>query len=135
MSQTIVKETVCGNKQFRACVEENHKCMNCGKLFIDTIKKGEWITYKCWSCREVKNIEVQYIWSGSQIEGRCQECMALDKVINPLLDEFVGACETHHDKSNDEITAIEEKALDKIIKLPKAQLKELLRRMNSSIER
>jgi len=57
----------------------------------------------------------------------------MDKVISPLMQDFVWASES--DLTNEEITEKEDKALDKIIKLPKEQLKEFLRRMNSGIER
>lgn len=134
MSQ-IMKETVCGNQQFRACVVENNRCVNCKKLFTELLKKGDWIEYKCWSCEKLKTIKVQYVWSNNQVEGRCQECLDMDKVISPLWEGFVNVCETQHELDNEEITTIEEKTLDKIVKLPKEQLKEFLRRMNSSIER
>ncbi len=135
MNQTQISENDCGNSQFYKCVIEKAHCINCNSFFPKLLKKGDWIKHKCWSCRELKNIKVQYVWSGSQIEGRCQECLDFDKAISPLMEDFVWACETHHEKSQDEITAIEEKALNKIIKLPKEQLKEFLRRMNSGIER
>ncbi len=135
MKQTLMKDTVCGDQRFRSCAVENSKCVNCGKLFIELLKKGDWLKYKCWSCKEMKDIKIQYIWSKSQVEGRCQECMDMDKVISPLWEGFVDACEIHHEKGNDEVTTIEEKALNKIVALPKEQLKEFLRRMNSGIER
>jgi len=131
MSQ-IMKETICGNQKFRACVVEDSKCMNCGKLFTELLKKGDWINHKCWSCRELKNIQVQYVW-GKSIEGRCKECLAMDKVISPLMQDFVWASDS--DLTNEEITKKENSALNKIVKLPESQLKEFLRRMNSGIER
>ena len=133
MKQTLMKDTVCGDQRFRACAVENSKCVNCGKLFTELLKKGDWIKHKCWSCKELKNIKVQYTWSKSQIEGRCQECLDMDEAISPLMQDFVWASES--DLTNEEITEKEDKALDKIIKLPKEQLKEFLRRMNSGIER
>jgi len=57
----------------------------------------------------------------------------MDEAISPLMQDFVWASES--DLTNEEITEKEDKALDKIIKLPKEQLKEFLRRMNSGIER
>lgn len=133
MSQIISKDD-CRNTKFRKCVTEDGQCVNCGEFFLDLLKKGQWIKHKCWSCRELKNTQIQYIWS-HQIESRCKECLTMDKAISPLWDDFVSACEIHHEKSGDEVTSIEEKALDKIIKLPTEQLKEFLRRMNSGIER
>ncbi len=135
MNQTQISEAECGNRQFYKCVLKDAYCVNCGKFFPESLKKGDWIVHKCWSCREMKDIKVQYIWSKSQVEGRCQECMDMDKVLSPLWEGFVSACEVYHEKSNDEVTAIEEKALNKIVALPKDQLKEFLRRMNRSIER
>jgi len=129
MSQ-IMKETICGNQKFRACVVDGHKCVNCNKVFFDLIKKGDFIEDKCWSCRKFGKIKVQYVWS-HQIEGRCKECRAMDNAIGQLFQDFVWASETDDGDYKD----IEEKALDKIVKLPKEQLKEFLRRMNSGIER
>ncbi len=131
MSQ-IMKETICENQKFRACVVEDSKCVNCGNLFTELLKKGDWIKHKCWSCRELKNIQVQYVW-GKSIEGRCKECLTMDKAIGSLFEDFVWASE--RDLTNEEIKSKEDKSLDKIVKLPKEQLKEFLRRMNSGIER
>ena len=132
MSQTLSKNDDCKNTQFRKCVIENGQCINCGEFYLDFLKKGQWIKHKCWSCRELKDIKVQYIWS-HQIEGRCQECLDMDKAIGKLYQDFVWTCDS--DMTNEEITEKEDKALDKIVKLPKEQLKEFLRRMNSGIER
>ena len=129
----IMKETVCENQKFRACVVEDSKCVNCGKLFTELLNKGDWINHKCWSCRELKNIQVQYVWNGSQIEGRCKECLAMDKSIGKLFQDFVWSSDS--DLTNEEITRKENDSLDKIVKLPESQLKEFLRRMNSGIER
>ena len=57
----------------------------------------------------------------------------MDKAISSLYQDFVWTCDS--DMTNEEIKEKEERALDKIVKLPKEQLKEFLRRMNSGIER
>jgi phage FluMu protein Com len=133
MKQTqIISEDDCKNTQFRKCVIEDGQCINCGEFFLNLLKKGQWIKHKCWSCKELKNTQIQYIWS-HQIESRCKECLALDKAISPLMQEFVWSSET--DSTQVEIKEAEERALNKIVKLPKEQLKEFLRRMNSGIER
>ena len=82
-----------------------------------------------------KNIQVQYVWGekSPQIEGRCKECLVMDKAISSLYQDFVWTCDS--DMTQVEIKEKEDKALDKIIKLPKEQLKEFLIRMNSGIER
>jgi len=130
-----MKETVCENQKFRACVVEDNKCVNCGNLFTELLKKGDWIKHKCWSCRELKNIQVQYVWGkkSPEIEGRCKECLAMDKAIGQLFQDFVWASD--RDLTNEEITRKENSSLNKIVKLPESQLKEFLRRMNSGIER
>ena len=133
MSQTQISEYDCENRKFRKCVTEKALCINCGNFFTELLKKGDWIKHKCWSCRELKNIQVQYVWSKSQVEGRCQECIDMDKSIGQLYQDFVWTCDS--DMTQVEIKEKEDKALDKIIKLPKEQLKEFLRRMNSGIER
>jgi len=112
MSQIEISENDCGNRQFYKCVVENAHCVNCGKLFSEQLKKGDWIKHRCWSCRELKNIKVQYTWSNDQIEGRCQECLDMDKAIGGLYEDFVWSCESKHDE---DYHAIEEKTLNKII--------------------
>ncbi len=132
MKQTQISEYDCGNSKFRKCVIENGQCVNCKEFYLDLLKKGQWINHKCWSCREVKLTQIQYIWS-HQIESRCKECLTLDKAISPLMQAFVWSCDS--DMTQVEIKEKEDEALDKIIKLPREQLKEFLRRMNSGIER
>ena len=130
MSQ-ILSENDCGNRHFYKCVIKDAHCENCGKFFSEQLKKGDWIKHKCWSCRELKNIQVKYIWNKSQIEGRCKDCLAMDKAIGSLYEDFVYRVTEYEGDPDDH----EEKLLNKIIKLPPAQLKEFLTRMNRGIER
>lgn len=132
MKQEVISEYDCGNRKFRKCVIENGQCVNCGEFYLSLLKKGQWIKHKCWSCREIKNTQIQYIWS-HQIESRCKECIAMDKAIGSLYEDFVWACETN--LTDEEIEEKGNKALDRIVELPKDQLKEFLRRMNHGIER
>ena len=133
MSQIQISEHDCENRKFRKCVTEKGMCIHCGNFFTELLMKGDWIKHKCWSCRELKDIKVQYVWGKSQIEGRCKECLAMDKSIGKLFQDFVWSSDS--DLTNEEITKKENDALDKIVKLPESQLKEFLRRMNSGIER
>lgn len=125
----ILSEETCNNRHFYKCVVKDNKCVNCDKSYV---KEGNIIKSECNDCGKVTNIIVDHIWRDGEYRGSCQECLDNHKAISTLYGNFVGACET---EDGNAIKELEEKSLDKIVKLPTSQLKTFLRSMNSSIER
>jgi len=125
----ILSEETCNNRHFYKCVIKDNKCVNCDRSYV---KEGTIIKSECNDCGKVTNIIVEHVWHEGYYRGSCQECLDNHKAISELYGDFTGACET---LDGDAIRVMEEKSLDKIVKLPTSQLKTFLRSMNSSIER
>ena len=136
---SIIKESVCGNKHFRSCDVVNHKCKNCGTSYI---KKGDWIKTKCYECNLVGIHKVNTVWNDGNFRATCKNCLDNDDSISKLYGKFVSEWVMYEHKNGEDISFTNEQMtdrlnsiIDKIVILPKDQLKTFLRGIHRGIER
>ena len=139
---TLQKDSVCGNKQFRACtVDENtHKCVNCEKSFNDGLKDGDHVVGECETCNKTGvDIEITWRYVDGTFDGDCQECTKAHKAIDKLYEDFRGEGygyeEEYKNFTNEKFDKDLEAGVEAISNLSKEHLKFFLKQIHNAVER
>lgn len=125
MSNLILTDKLqCSNRKWRYCSLEDGICKNCNKCYL---KAGDVIEAKCRICNESKKCKIDRVYHNStldNIQATCKICNSAQVAVDELANEFTWCTDERYHT-----------LLDQILDLPKDDLRIVLTRLHSGVER
>lgn len=130
---TILQESSCGDRKFYKCIlNKEQVCIHCKANYKEPPKEGDKMILNCEECYEKTECIVRHYYSQDKsVVGKCARCIKADEDVSELAEKFTWYWDGDEDKSDKGFHELLEKVLD----LPRDQLRCLITGLHSGFER